>query len=466
MTSHEFMVSAAHKSSGKTTLSIGLIAALRARGLAVRPGKKGPDYIDPMWLASAAGRPCYSFDFNTQEDDEILALFAAGEADVRLVEGNKGLYDSVDTEGRFSNAQMARLLDLPVILVLDVAGITRGVAPLLIGYRDFEPVRIGGVILNKVAGARHESKLRAAIEQYTDIPVLGSVPRSENLMIRERHLGLVPSNEHDDSRRMIETIREEVVRGVDLERVLDVTRAARDRSRIPVDTEPGDGEGLTIAIARDEAFGFYYADDLDRMTARGIKVRSFSPVHDRRLPDCDALFLGGGFPESFAAELAANASMKASVYRFAESGGAIYAECGGLMYLCRGLEIGEAIYPMVGWLPMSARMESRPVGRGLVAMSATPHHPWPHQPGRLVNAHEFHYSRMIKTDNGLTFAYDMARGHGANGRADGVVWGNTLAGYVHQRHTRSNPWLDGFVRFIRECKTGGSDVNQAYRIGH
>jgi cobyrinic acid a,c-diamide synthase len=265
---------------------------------------------------------------------------------------------------------------------------------------------------------------------------------------------------------MVESIREEVVRGVDLDRLLDVTRAAKDRRPAPVVRESRDGEGLTIAVARDEAFGFYYADDLDRMTARGMRVESFSPIHDRCLPDCDALFLGGGFPESFAAELAANAPMKASVLRFAESGGPIYAECGGLMYLCRGLEIGDAIYPMVGWLPASTKMEPRPVGRGLVTMSATARHPWPRESGRVVNAHEFHYSRMIKTDGDLTFAYDMVRGHGANGRADGIVRGNTLAGYVHQRHTRSNPWLDGFVRFIRECKRGGPHVNQAYRFGH
>ena len=153
------------------------------------------------------------------------------------------------------------------------------------------------------------------------------------------------------------------------------------------------------------------------------------------------------------------------MYRFAAAGNPVYAECGGLMYLGRGLEVGGVAHPMVGWLPASSRMESRPVGRGLVKMSPNSNHPWSIEPGRVVNAHEFHYSRLVDMEGDLTFAYDVARGYGANGRADGIVYKNTLAGYVHQRHTRSNPWITGFVRFVRDCKRGGSNVNQAYRLG-
>jgi cobyrinic acid a,c-diamide synthase len=187
------LISAAHKSSGKTMVSIGLAAALGARGLCVQAFKKGPDYIDPMWLARASGRPCYNLDFNTQSDAEIGALFArhARRADLALIEGNKGLHDGVDTEGRDSTAALAKLLGAPVVLVIDAAGVTRGVAPLVLGYQAFDrEVAIRGVLLNRVGSARQESKLRQALERYTDVPVLGAIGRNEALVVRERHLGL------------------------------------------------------------------------------------------------------------------------------------------------------------------------------------------------------------------------------------------------------------------------------------
>jgi len=198
------LISAAHKSSGKTMVSTGLARALSARGLAVQPFKKGPDYIDPKWLSDAAGRACFNLDYHTQSDDEIKALFAskADDADFSLIEGNKGLYDGVDVEGSNSNAALAKLLGAPVILVVDASGITRGVAPLLMGYRLFDKdVDIQGVILNKVLGPRHEDKLIQAIERYTDIEVLGAVRRNAHLGVDERHIGLVPSNEYAGSAR-------------------------------------------------------------------------------------------------------------------------------------------------------------------------------------------------------------------------------------------------------------------------
>ncbi|MBF0093674.1 MAG: AAA family ATPase, partial [Alphaproteobacteria bacterium] len=222
-------ISAAHKSSGKTTLTIGLCAALTARGLRVQPFKKGPDYIDPMWLGLASGGICRNLDFNTQSSAEIAAMFrrfSAG-ADISLVEGNKGLHDGIDVAGSDSSAALAKVVDAPVILVVDASGITRGVAPLLVGYRAFDPdVRIAGVILNKVAGVRHESKLRAAVDRYTDLPVVGAVRRSTDLEIVERHLGLVPSNEAAEARAVVGRIREAVAAQVDLDRLLDLARAA------------------------------------------------------------------------------------------------------------------------------------------------------------------------------------------------------------------------------------------------
>jgi cobyrinic acid a,c-diamide synthase len=457
MAKHEFLISAAHKSSGKTTLSIGLIRALRALGLSVQPGKKGPDYIDPMWLSSAAQRPCYNYDFNTQTPTEISDSFAASDADVRLIEGNKGLYDSIDVEGRFSNAALARLLGIPVVLVLDAEGITRGIAPLLCGYRDFEKVDIAGVILNKVASGRHEAKLRAAIGHYTDIPVLGAMARDPDLRIIERHLGLVPSNEQADSRSIIELIANAVARQVDLEALLQATGCRTSRNPPQVREECWSGEGIRLAVARDEAFGFYYADDLDTLTRAGVRLNFFSPVHDATLPVCDGVFIGGGFPESFAGKLSANRTMLEGIRAYCAAGGPVYAECGGLMYLCDELHVGDSRYSMAGVIPATVAMQDRPAGRGLVKARADADHPWSigngSSAGSEVCAHEFHFSRIIEMPVGVRYAYRMLRGQGIDGRSDGIVVGNTLATYLHQRHTQSNPWLRGFVEFIQKCKS-------------
>src|SRR5512147_994268 len=222
------LVSAAHKSSGKTTVTIGLAAALRARGLTVQPFKKGPDYIDPLWLGAAAGRACRNLDLYLSPPDEVRAAFdaASADADIALVEGNKGLYDGLSLDGSNSNAALAKLLDLPVVLVLDARGMTRGIAPLILGYQAFDPsIRIAGVILNRLGGARHESKLRAVIEHYTSVPVLGAVHEDECVSIGERHLGLVPASEAQHAALRIDAIARHVAAGVDLDRLLAVTEA-------------------------------------------------------------------------------------------------------------------------------------------------------------------------------------------------------------------------------------------------
>jgi cobyrinic acid a,c-diamide synthase len=223
-----FLVSAASKSSGKTSVSVGLCAALSRRGLTVQPFKKGPDYIDPLWLGRAAGRPCCNLDFQVQSTAELHAEFVrhGGGADVLLAEGNKGLYDGLDLEGSNSNAALAHLLDLPVVLVLDTRGTIRGVAPLLIGYRQFDPgLKLAGVVLNFVGGSRHESKLRAVIEHYTDVPVLGALPRDDALTIGERHLGLVPANEAETADARIAALGVAIERHLDLGVLLERTAA-------------------------------------------------------------------------------------------------------------------------------------------------------------------------------------------------------------------------------------------------
>ena len=455
---NRLFISAAHKSSGKTTLCIGLAAALRARGETVQPFKKGPDYIDPLWLGLAAGRPCYNLDPYLSGAEEIRAEFARRMqgTSLGLVEGNKGLYDGLALDGSNSNAALAAMLGTPVVLVIDARGMTRGIAPLILGFQAFDPaIRIAGVILNQLGGARHEAKLRAVIAHYTGVPVLGAVQFDEQLTIVERHLGLVPSNEAQAARARVEEITARVAAQVDLEALLAVARSAPPLAAQAA-SEPtrAGGARLRLGIARDSAFGFYYPGDLEALRAAGAELVPFDALRDRRLPRVDALFIGGGFPETHMAALAANAGLRAEVRSAIESGVPAYAECGGLMYLARSIEWNGRRAEMAGVLPADIVMHARPVGRGYVHLRETGRGPWPARPagGRaLIRAHEFHYSSVENLAPGLAFAYEVERGYGIDGRHDGIVYRNLLASYSHLRDVAEHRWAWRFVDFARRC---------------
>lgn len=453
------LISAAHKSSGKTTVSIGLCAAFRARGVAVQPFKKGPDYIDPMWLSTASGRPCRNLDFYLMGRDEILAAVAthSSGADLSLIEGNKGLYDGLDLHGSNSNAALASLLQAPVVLVVDARGMTRGIAPLILGYQAFDrDIRIAGVILNNLGGARHEGKLRAVIEHYTDVPVLGAVQHDRRLEIVERHLGLIPSNEAEAAARRVAEIGNIVGTQVDLDRLLAVAADAPALPSFQRPTEPTvtTQPRLRIGWARDRAFGFYYADDLDALRAAGAELVPFDTLHDQRLPEVDALFIGGGFPELFMEQLEANAALRGQIRDAIEGGLPAYAECGGLMYLARSLSWNGRTHQMAGVIPGDVVMHEKPIGRGYVRLRETAAGPWPHLAGEgdEVRGHEFHYSSLDNLAAGMIFAYEVERGHGVDGRHDGIVHKNLLASYTHLRSLENHNWAARFVAFVRAVK--------------
>jgi len=455
---HRFLISAAHKSSGKTTVSLGIAAALKSRGLAVQPFKKGPDYIDPLWLGTAAGRDCRNLDFFLSPDEDIRAQFARHgcDADVCLVEGNLGLYDGLDLEGTNSNAALARLLDLPVVLVLDARGMTRGIAPLILGYQAFDKnIRIAGVILNKLGGRRHEAKLRAVIEHYTDVPVIGAIQNDPRMQLVERHLGLMPANETHAAERHIAEIARAVTEQVDLDRLLAISATDVALPHPPLEKVSRGGTPLRIAIAHDAAFGFYYADDLDALRLAGAELVFFDTLRDARLPACDGLFIGGGFPESFLEPLEANVGMRNSILDAIEAGLPTYAECGGLMYLARSIEWHGQKRRMVGAIAGDIVMQAKPVGRGYVKLQPTAAHPW-HGAGEapVINAHEFHYSDIRNLPADTQFAYDMKRGHGVDGSRDGIVRKNLLASYTHLRNTAGCDWPARFVAFIRQARHG------------
>ena len=454
-----FLVSAAHKSSGKTTVSVGLAAALSARGLVVQTYKKGPDYIDPMWLTAASGRRCRNLDPWLTPEPEIVASFerhAAG-ADVALVEGNKGLYDGLALDGSNSNAALARMLRLPVVLVLDARGMTRGIAPLILGYQAFDrEIAIVGVILNNLGGGRHEAKLRMVIEHYTDVAVLGAVHHDPHLTIVERHLGLVPSNESDDAQRRVSDMGAAIARQVDLDLLLErVGAAAPAKAVAPAVPAAAAAEAdVRIGVAQDRAFGFYYADDLDALRAAGATLVRFDTLADTHLPSVDALFIGGGFPELHARELEANAALRGRIKGAIDAGMPVYAECGGLMYLARSIAHDGQVHRMVGAIPGDAVMHERPVGRGYVELVESGDFPWPARaaaegPGTAARAHEFHYASLENLAPDVRCVYRVKRGHGVDGERDGIVVGNTLASFTHLRSTGGRDWAARFVEFVR-----------------
>ncbi len=467
-------LSAAHKSSGKTTLAIGLAAALVARGLSVQTFKRGPDYIDSMWLSRASGRACFNLDFHTQSNDEILATFAhwMEGADLGLIEGNKGLYDGLDVEGLDSNAALAKLLGAPVILVIDAEGMTRGIAPLIQGYRAFDgEVDIRGVILNRVGGARHEGKLMAALERYTDVKALGAVYRDDILTVPERHLGLTTPKETKALDEKIEAIESRVRDCVNLEALQSIAETA-GTVKVESAPTPGRGKDLRVGIARDAAFGFYYPDDLTALEDAGAELVFFDALRDAALPEVDGLFIGGGFPEMQMWALEANGSLRAHIRQALARGMPAYAECGGLMYLCRRLIWGDAVHDMAGVIPADAVINARPQGRGFVRLKERKDFPWPaggkgHDLNRELPAHEFHYASLEKFPTNLRFGYDVLRGEGVDGRHDGIVIGNLLASFSHLRDTAANHWARRFAAFVRDCKaaSGGKRIKASEKVG-
>src|SRR4030067_1088548 len=504
---NRLLISAAHKSSGKTTLSIGLCAALVQRRLKVQPFKKGPDYIDPMWLSLASGRPCHNLDFFLMQNEEILSNFAEYSrfTDIAVIEGNKGLYDGLDLDGSNSNAALAKLLAAPVILVIDARGMTRGVAPLILGYQAFDrDIQIAGVILNQLGGARHERKLRAVIEHYTDVPVIGAVHHDNNLAIIERHLGLPPSNEASEARTKIDVIAKSIAAQVDLDRLLAIAASApklpvsrvqdtapdsrswdgsathihavvspaapengkvdsgiTEREPSPSSPPPQAGAGgepnalraapVRLGIARDAAFAFYYPDDLDALRRHGAELVFFDTLKDPHLPEVDALFIGGGFPELHMQSLEANRSLRKQIRQAIDSGLPVYAECGGLMYLSRSLRWRGSQCEMVGAIPGDTVMHERPQGRGYVKLRETGKSPWPRATDSAIDirAHEFHYSTLENVAGDLVYAYDVTRGTGIDGRHDGIMSRNVLASYTHMRDVDNNHWTARFVEFVR-----------------
>lgn len=445
------LISAPHRSSGKSTLSIGLSAAFVSSGVAVQPFKKGPDYIDPMWLTAASGRECRNLDFFMMGEDNIRRTFdvAGRDADLSLIEGNMGFFDGLDLEGSDSTAALSRLLQVPAILVVNARRMTRGIAPLILGHQHFEPeTPVAGVILNRVRGARHEKKLKDALARYSDIEVVGAIPDDKDLLIEERHLGLTPVKEDLSLPPVVEKLAGAVKAHIDLDRILAIARSAPGIEREETTSVSFPEPDVRIGIAMDPAFTFYYPENLSALRRAGAELVPLNTLKDTSLPQVNALYLGGGFPEVFMEGLEKNVSLRGAIREAVEAGIPVYAECGGLMYLTRSISYQGRKRSMVGALPCDVEMHGRPMGHGYVILETTGKTPWLSKRD-AVHAHEFHHSKVVNLGD-VDFAYRMVRGQGVDGKHDGILYRNVLASYAHLHAAGDSRWASEFVAFVRE----------------
>jgi cobyrinic acid a,c-diamide synthase len=438
--------------SGKTTLSLGLVAAWRQRVGEVVPFKKGPDYIDAGWLALAAGQPCYNLDPYMMSGEQILDSFwqHVQNAEAAVIEGNRGLFDGMDADGSCSTAELAKLLQAPVLLVVDGTMVTRTAAAAVLGCQHLDPkVAIQGVVLNRVAGPRHQEMLKTTIERYCRVPVVGAIPKLKEDDFPERHMGLVTALEHPEAREAIFARIQVVERYLDLEKVLTIADQAPPLTWEPVYPRKRASKAYrqpTIGIIRDSAFQFYYPENLEALERRGASLVTINALQDNFLPELDGLYIGGGFPETHAEQLAANDQLRKSLRSAIEAGLPVYAECGGLMYLGRNLEIEGKTYPMVQALPMDFRLEQKPQGHGYTELEVVNTNPF-YPVGTTLRGHEFHYSRVTRFElNPESLAFAMRRGSGILDRKDGVCYKNTLATYSHVHAIGTPEWAEGLIR--------------------
>jgi len=450
-------VSATRGGLGKTTLSLGIIAAWRKKGRRVAVFKKGPDFIDAGWLGVAAGKPCYNLDLFIMAREAILRSFIehTADADAAVVEGNRGLYDGVDESGAYSTARLAKLLKTPVVLIVDCTKASSTVGAVVLGCQKYDPeVDIRGVILNNVLPGRHESVVRKAIEQVSGLPVVGAVPRQRKGEFPERHMGLTPFHEHPEVEQAINASAVVAEKYLDLDVVWNIACSA---SELEIPEKPttaflARGEDqVTVGVIKDTAFQFYYPDNLEALERQGARICEINALRDRTLPEIDALYIGGGFPETQAAELVANKGFCSALKAAAENGLPIYAECGGLIYLGRSLEVDERIYPMASVLPVDFVLEKRPQAHGYTILEVRGSSPFLEK-GVIIRGHEFHYSRIVNLDDLPPMAYYMQRGAGINSTEDGLVYKNVLACYTHLHALGTPQWAEAMVGKAREYR--------------
>ncbi|HDK41082.1 MAG TPA: cobyrinate a,c-diamide synthase [Nitrospirae bacterium] len=457
------VISGLRGGSGKTILSLCLIASLRKDGFKITPFKKGPDYIDAGWLAQAAGSPCYNLDLFMMAPGRIKRSFIshAENSQIAVIEGNRGLFDGADHKGTFSTAQIAKLLKTPVILVIDCTKATNTVAAMVLGCQKMDPkVSIAGVVLNRVATGRQETLIRKAISDRCKLPVLGAIPRLENDLFPERHMGLTPFQEHPGIKRSLSAVKKIASKYLDVNGIMKIAKKAgtikavvsSQSSVVSRDRQRTTDIGLRIGIIKDSAFQFYYPENFEELERRGAELIAVSPLREKKLPDMDALYIGGGFPETHAIELSQNAGFRRSLCSAVEKGLPVYAECGGLMYLGKSLVLKNRKYPMAGVFPIVFELEKKMQAHGYTIVKVAGPNPY-FPEGSILKGHEFHYSRVAEFKKGRThMAFNMRRGKGIKNSMDGICYKNVLATYTHLHALGSPKWVDGMIKCAKRYK--------------
>ncbi len=461
-------ISAVKRNSGKTTISMALSRLLRNKGLSVQPFKKGPDFIDPMWLNIASGKRTYNLDFYFMSGNKIRNHFInhSLDSEISIVEGNHGLHDSFDIYGKSSNAEMAKLLGLPVILLIDVGELNRGVVPLILGFQEFDKeVNIKGIILNKVHSKRHEKNLLRAIKYYTDLKVVGNIPNNPEFSVKQRHLGLLSTLSAEEVEKLVAEMSSKISEYIDLESIIKISKAANksypDIADIKIKRNRANSKSnvrklLKIGLAYDNAFNFYYNENLEALEDLGCEIIKFSPIEDKHLPDVDALYIGGGFPEIFSGVLQANIGIRKEIKQKIEDGLPVYAECGGLMYLCKSISYENNFNEMVGVIDADVKLTKKPKGHGYTKLS-----PYIYENNKeglwfnkikLIKGHEFHHSFLEMSHDRYKFIFRMKKGYGVDGVSDGITYKNVLAGYTHMYSPSSPGWFRNWVAFIKQTK--------------
>lgn len=471
------LISALRGGAGKTLLSLGLARALSAGAIPVKPFKKGPDYIDAAWLARAAHCPCTNLDPFFLPPERLQSLFqhawtqAQGKPQLALIEGNRGLFDGRDAQGSCSSAELARILGAPVLLSLDCTKMTRTAAAVVAGLASFEPgVRLGGVVLNQLASPRHESIVRQSIETYTDIPVLGALPRLRRNPLPERHMGLVldaaqqcsqdsqqQGQQNDGAHAVLEELGAFIAAHVDVGRIVDLARTAKALPAAAPFWQPTADARQTLTrprmgIVRDAALWFYYHENLEALERAGAELVPLSLLDHAPWPALDGLYLGGGFPEEYAAQLAASPHLE-HIRGLSAAGAPIYAECGGFMLLSESIVRDGTAYPMAGIFPVSAHFHPRPQGLGYVEATVAAANPF-HPVGTSLRGHEFHYSHAVAAREigplaTLTLQTGTGMGSSTHTHVDGLCLRQTFAAYTHIFAPAVPWWAENFVAAAR-----------------
>lgn len=458
------LIAGDRSSAGKTTVSMGLMANLKEKRYVVQPFKVGLDYIDPSYHSLITGRPSRNLDGLLMKDDIIREIFfdAAKDADISIIEGVRGLYEGYSALSDVgSTAQIAKILKTPIILVIDARSITRSVAALVKGYQLFDSdINISGIILNHLGSKRHGEKAKEAIKEYTGLDVIGFIPRDKITGIKMRHLGLIPAIEgkikDKNFYNTIENIKDLIANYVDIDKVVSIAESAEDiddeyakNRQNKLDTifsRSSQPKSIKIGVAMDEAFNFYYYENLYLLENAGAELVYFSPVHDKKLPNVDGLYIGGGYPEFYADELESNKSMLTSIKKFCEKDKPVFAECGGLVYLMDRMEIKNDEYSFVGVIDgySSMNKEKRIVNYVL---------------GKFIKdsvigrkdeefiGHEFHKSIAFCREK--NYAINLTRGEGIKDGKDGMIVYNTLATYTHLHAASFIPFAKNFVEYCK-----------------